>query len=339
VCAFILNVGTSGVRPTDSSNRLQDMRPPWEWTEPDISDLIDTGVSENLNLEYKRCDALQRSDKSISEISKDVSSFANSAGGTIVYGIIDDKHVPTHIDVGYDPYGEINKDWLENVITSNIKPRIDGLRINPVELPLTRPGKLLYMVHIPQSKRPHMAKNHRFYKRFNFKAEPMEEYEIWDVLRRNEAPDLSMAFHVWKPGPILVPHGEYTDLVTERRVSIYMPIKNDSEEPAFHIDIRILLDLRLGVWGNAGLTPVGTQLSGSMQMRLLQMPWSVPSKMPIWNGSECGIGPIIVSLPLTADTYLLAWQLRSPRMRMKEGIAHLICNGTVVSINEAAVEA
>ena len=68
-----------------------------------------------------------------------------------------------------------------------------------------------------------MAKDHRFYKRFNFKAEPMEEYEIWDVLRRNEGPELNLAFHLCKPGPTLLSHGEYTDLVTDRLVPIYMP--------------------------------------------------------------------------------------------------------------------
>jgi hypothetical protein len=309
------------------------MNPSWEWTERDILGLIATRVTENLNLEYKRCNALQRSDKNTIEISKDVSSFANSSGGTIVYGVIEDKYVPTGIDIGYNPRDDITKEWLENVITSNIKPRIDGLRINLVELTSTHPGYVLYVVHIPQTKRPHMAKDHRFYKRFNFKAEPMEEYEIWDVARRKEGPDLSLSFQILKAESILMPHGEYTDIGSDRRVSIYMPINNDSEEPAFHIDIRIFVDVRLEVWNNAGLTGGGTQLNGSMPMRVLYTQWSVPYQLPVWNGSDSRVGPIIVRHPLIADNYLLAWQLRSPNMKLKEGIAHLRCNGTGIAID------
>src|SRR5215472_5494980 len=101
------------------------MTQPWEWTERDILDLIKNEVHEDLNLEYKQCGSLSRADeKKKIEISKDVSSFANANGGTIVYGVIEkDKHIPTAIDEGYDPRGEITKEWLENIITSTIRPR------------------------------------------------------------------------------------------------------------------------------------------------------------------------------------------------------------------------
>ena len=68
-----------------------------------------------------------------SEISKDVSAFANSAGGTLVYGMIEDRHVPTAIDNGFNP-SEITMEWLEQVINSRIHRRIDGVRINQIEL-------------------------------------------------------------------------------------------------------------------------------------------------------------------------------------------------------------
>jgi hypothetical protein len=311
------------------------MKSPWEWNEQDVLDLITNGVTEDLNLDYKQCDSLGRTDGKKKELSKDVSSFANSAGGSIVYGVIEDKHLPTAIDVGYDPRGEITKEWLENVITSTIRPRIDGLRINPIPLSSTQPGRVLYVLYIPPSKRPHQAIDHRFYKRFNFKAEPMEEYEIWDVARRNEAPDLNLTFNLWKPGPVLVPHGEYTDFEPGLKLAMYLPITNASEEPALYIDIRILLDPRLNVPNAAGLSGVGTQLIGTVPMKVLYTPWAVPSKMPIWNGSDFGIGPMTLTLPSMAiETYLLAWQLRSPKMKLKEGIAHLKCNGVGVAIDE-----
>ena len=41
-----------------------------------------------------------------------------------------------------------------------------------------------------------MARDHRFYKRFNFQLVFMEEYEVRDVSHRDEAPDLSLEFYL-----------------------------------------------------------------------------------------------------------------------------------------------
>lgn len=168
------------------------MKPPWEWDEASIRELIASQVQESLTLDYKSCGSLARTDAKKREISKDVSAFANSAGGTIVYGVVEDKHVPTEIDVGYLPT-DISKEWLEHVVQTNIQRRIDGVRINPVQLTGSAVGKVLYVVSIPQSVRaPHMAADNRFYKRFNFESVPMEEYEVRDAGRRNESPNLEL---------------------------------------------------------------------------------------------------------------------------------------------------
>lgn len=138
------------------------MKNPWEWDEDDILSLINNKVKESISLDYKQCDSLfPVNDKKKNEVSKDVSAFANSAGGTIVYGVIEKGHLPEVIDTGFDP-NVVTKEWLEQVINS-IQRRIDGVRINQVELNRSRPGKVLYVVYIPQSNRaPHMANDYRF---------------------------------------------------------------------------------------------------------------------------------------------------------------------------------
>lgn len=80
------------------------------------------------------------------------------------------------------------------MINSNIQRKIDGIRINPVGL---KTGKCIYVVSIPQSLRaPHMAKDNKYYKRFNFQSVPMEDYEVRDVARRQEGPDLRLNFEL-----------------------------------------------------------------------------------------------------------------------------------------------
>jgi len=100
-----------------------------DWNEEDLKKLVLNQIEESLNLEYKRCDALTKEEKKKTQVSKDVSALANSAGGTIVYGIIEDGHVPTRLDEGFEP-NKISKEWIEHIIQSKIHPRIHDVIIN-----------------------------------------------------------------------------------------------------------------------------------------------------------------------------------------------------------------
>lgn len=160
-----------------------------EYSINDIKYLIENEVEENIHLDYKSSGALAKDDKKRSEITKDVSSFANSDGGIIVYGLSEKEHKPDSIS--YVDGSIFTKEWLENVINM-IQPRIDGVQIVPV-----RNGsnikESIYVVKIPRSQSaPHMAKDKRYYKRFNFSSEPMEDYEVKDIFCRALKPDLSV---------------------------------------------------------------------------------------------------------------------------------------------------
>jgi len=173
------------------------MSEPWEWEEADLQSLVDNQARENLNLDFKACAALDKGDGKKRELSKDASAFANSAGGTLVYGIIEDKktHTAKALDGGYDP-SEIGHEWVEQVINSNIQPRIVGLRVKAVRLQISNPGKVAYVVHVPQSMTAHQAADKRYYKRFNFESVPMEDYEIRDTMHRALEPRVTVSMTV-----------------------------------------------------------------------------------------------------------------------------------------------
>ena len=175
-----------------------------DWTERDLLELCRNQEEESLNLEFKESAALsldvgEQRERVTSELSKDVSAMANSDGGIMIYGIKEKQTPgePRHgvadsIDAGVDP-NIITKERLENVLTSNIRPAVDGLQIKAVPLNTHNPGRIAYVISIPQSLRaPHQARDKRFYKRFNFKAEPMEEYEVRSLYFRTLAPDLEL---------------------------------------------------------------------------------------------------------------------------------------------------
>ncbi len=146
-----------------------------------IDKLIANKIQEDLHLDYKQSSALHPTDKNKKEIAKDVSAFANSDGGFIIYGIVEDCNLPISKDGGVN-HIEFSRERLEQIISSNITPRIDGLQVKPIPISTTHS---LYVVKIPKSYRaPHQAKDGRYYKRYNFESVAMQDYEINDIRNR-----------------------------------------------------------------------------------------------------------------------------------------------------------
>jgi len=260
------------------------MREPWQWQEENILALINEQRKEDLQLEYKRSDAL--SDKSKTEVAKDVSAMANSAGGVIIYGIDEQKKSkgPIRLDDGIDP-NEISVEWLEQVIGSGIQRRIGGIRVHAVKMTAT--GKFVYLVYVPQSSRaPHMAADHRYHKRLGTTTALMEEYEVRDVGRRLESPDLHLDLRVGED-------------VRPGFVTLNPRISNSSPEPAFYATCRLYLDAEQGhrvvlrpsdswsIIDDAYLFWSGCKIL----FHAARCSWSVPSHHPILEDEQYPLDP------------------------------------------------
>lgn len=160
----------------------------------EINQLIADGVEENISLDYKAADALQNTDGKKKEIAKDVSAMANSAGGVIIYGVSEfqdeaRKHLPERITPV--DRATFSKEQLEQIISSNISPKVDGLLIYPVSG--ENPNDVIYVVEIPQGSTAHQnTRDQRYYKRFNFESVPMLDYEIRDVMNRLTNPRVEL---------------------------------------------------------------------------------------------------------------------------------------------------
>ena len=92
-------------------------------SEVDLQDLIDNAVAERRTIEYKL--ALPGgTDSEKKELLADVSSFANTSGGDLIFGMSEDQGVPTRIvGVGTtDTDLEIRR--LDSIIAAGLQPRI-----------------------------------------------------------------------------------------------------------------------------------------------------------------------------------------------------------------------
>lgn len=152
----------------------------------EIESLIKGSVPESIHLDYKASPALSKKNKD--EICKDVTSFANSDGGLLIYGVEERDCIPIQIDLGVDN-DEIDPEWLDQILSFHITPPIEGLEISQIRL---NEKHSLYVLNIPKSFRgPHQAPDKKYYKRYNFRSSPMDHYEIEDVRNRKfELPPL-----------------------------------------------------------------------------------------------------------------------------------------------------
>ncbi len=102
--------------------------------EGDLQELIDNQVPEGKTIEYK--EALPgNSDGDKKEFLADVSSFANAAGGNLIFGIKEDSGTPVEICGLQISNVDAEILRLENIVQTGIAPRLPGLHIHSVLLP------------------------------------------------------------------------------------------------------------------------------------------------------------------------------------------------------------
>jgi hypothetical protein len=148
-----------------------------------VQNLVHDQVSEGPRLDYKQAISLN-SEKERLEAAKDISSFANEIGGTIIYGI-PEKRKSDDISIPLKPYGIDNipdlESRLENIYIDSISPCLPEWRIRKVELTEYR-GKIVYVSWVPESwVGVHMVEaygDQKYYRRGQLRAVAMSEHEV-----------------------------------------------------------------------------------------------------------------------------------------------------------------
>ncbi len=200
-------------------------------TRKEIDELLSNRVPEDIHLDYKRSGAIDYVNRN--EIAKDVSAFANSDGGLIIYGVEEQEHCPVRIDDGVD-HRQYTREWLDQIIQSNITPPLSDVRI--VQIPLS-PDRSIYVVSIPKSFRgPHQAPSKHYYKRYNFRSAPMEDYEISDLRQRRRT----------------VPALVNIDIQSSRGALIYLVVSNKGDAHAEDVTFQFQENF---VWPGTIATP------------------------------------------------------------------------------------
>lgn len=131
----------------------------------DIQSLKDNAVPEGKTVDYKLV-LPGGSDKDKQELCADVASFANTAGGHLVFGVGEAGGVPASIPgcSGVDPDKEQLR--IEQILRSGVEPRLSGLAFKWIDMPGA--GKVLALGIERGWQTPHMVTHggvSRFYAR------------------------------------------------------------------------------------------------------------------------------------------------------------------------------
>jgi hypothetical protein len=142
----------------------------------DIQELIDISVPESKRLEYKREIHLSK-DMDKKEFLADISSFANADGGTLIYGLEEDKGIAKNIiGIASDSFDALIRQ-MESIIQTGLEPRIT-VKTKTINIP--GESKNLILLRTEKSwYGPHrIIHNDKFYSRNSAGKYPLDTFEL-----------------------------------------------------------------------------------------------------------------------------------------------------------------
>jgi hypothetical protein len=205
----------------------------------DLQALVDNAVPESRTLEYK--EAVGTNDAAKKEFLRDVSSFANAAGGDLVIGIRAKNGMAAEL-VGLPTTqadGEILR--FENIIRDGVDPRIPGIRIRAIATPDM--DRCVVVIRIPRSfAAPHMVSfqsHQHFFSRHSAGKYPLDVPELRAAFLLADSMKTSLHnFRLERIGRIVADDGPIALLPNPKVVLHLIPLT--SLEPSSQIDALLL---------------------------------------------------------------------------------------------------
>ena len=266
--------------------------------ESDLQSLITDGVAEGKAIEYKQ--ELPGNDyEAVREFLSDVSSFANAAGGHLIFGVREDGGLPVEICGLQNIDVDRVKQRLENSILDNMEPRLPGISVQ--EIPL-QSGNVVIIIRISRSwALPHVVKfqrHWRFYSRNSAGKYPLDVAELRAAFGLSETmADRIKSFRNERLSMIV--SGETPAPIGEGAKIVLHVIPFGAFDPAARFDVSLLANRRelLGPIGASGWTP-RYNFDGILTYERLPNEASVEAYLQVFrNGSVEAV-----------DTYLLGRQ-------------------------------
>ena len=149
-----------------------------------LEKLVEQQTAENFRLDFKR-DLPKRDEKGRNDFIADVSAFANSTGGDLLYGVDEDGEGRASKLHPLDGNRDEEVRRLQDYVLNSIEPRVPGVQVHAISAPLG----YFVIVRVPQSwAGPHrVSTNQHFYTRENGRKRTLNIAEIRSLFIRSDA--------------------------------------------------------------------------------------------------------------------------------------------------------
>ena len=236
-------------------------KPLEEINQTDLQQSIDNRVMEGKSIEYK-LDLPGKSESDRKEFLADVSSFANTSGGDLIYGVTEKDGVPIGL-VGVTIQNiDEEKRRYDSIIQDGIEPRIQ-VTIHPVKVSQTN---IVLILRIKRSWiGPHRVifKGHdKFYARNSAGKYPLDTMQLRTAFNLSETQSKRIRDFKTERISKLISDDTPVPFVREggKIVLHVMPLE------AFDLDAAI--DIKLGIAQKQGLQPVNSGMIGGTTFRI-----------------------------------------------------------------------
>lgn len=178
------------------------------------------------------------------ELAKQLSAFANSGGGRIIYGLTDQGAIDQRGVARTVKGNQSTKEWLEDLIPTATDPEIIGANVYEVagsrRGSRINSGKAVFVVDVPDSDRaPHQSKgDFLYYVRVGGKSQPAPHRLIEDIRNRVKYPKVTV-LHPTMVG-LSIPRENLPIVRGNIRININLLLKNTGRVMASNVCVELV---------------------------------------------------------------------------------------------------
>jgi len=157
------------------------------WDEDRLKTLA--GVEADIRFEFVAGARLGRDTARLAELlTQEISALTNTAGGTLVLGLAEDKKKGVRRGAAWDGVPNTER-WsgkrIKQIIDANLHPLLPGVTVSHIPLSAFRGKRAAIVIEVPASLTAHQAKDRRYYGRDGGQSMALHDREIRSRMERS----------------------------------------------------------------------------------------------------------------------------------------------------------
>jgi hypothetical protein len=240
----------------------------------DFNNLIKFKIYRTINVEFFDASKVNNTSSFENRLINTVSAFSNNIGGLIILGLKSKRKKA--FELNFIKNKEINKEYIENLLSFNIKPALNDIEI----IEFNGDTGNLFSIKVKRSKlAPHISSDSHYYTRQDDKTVLMSENDIRNLFTVNNNPELEFVGVINTGGIPILQDGKI------ERMSFFPKflIKNSGSQIERFYKIEISIPTELHDVSSSIIQDYFARFDGGMTV------FSITGKSPIFQNENYAI--------------------------------------------------